>query len=70
MPFGLLVRYSRAANSAVSGGIWPKLKLNQAFMHVLITCEYEEDLIINSQCDDSIFLHYKSMKNFQTLKGS
>ena len=33
----------------VSGGIWPKFKLIQAFMHVLITCKYEKDLIENSR---------------------
>ena len=42
-------RRSRAANSIVSGGIWPKIKLIQAFMHVLITCKYEKDPIKNSQ---------------------
>ena len=42
-------RRSRAANSIVSGGIWPKFKLIQAFMHVLITCKYEKDPIKNSR---------------------
>ena len=42
-------RRSRAANSIVSGGIWPKFKLSQAFMHVLITCKYEKDPIKNSR---------------------
>ena len=32
-------RRSRAANSIVSSGIWPKLELIQAFIHVLITCK-------------------------------
>ena len=40
-----IFRRSRAANSIVSGGIWPKFKLIQAFMHVLITCKYEKDPI-------------------------
>ena len=39
----------RAANSIVSGGIWPKFKLIQDFMHVLITCKYEKDPIKNSR---------------------
>ena len=39
----------KAANSIVSGGIWPKFKLIQAFMHVHITCKYEKDPIKNSQ---------------------
>ena len=42
-------RRSRAANSIVSGGIWPKFNLIQAFMHVLITCKYEKDPIKNSR---------------------
>ena len=33
---------SRAAYSKVIGGIWPKLKLIQAFMYVLVTCKYEK----------------------------
>ena len=41
-------RRSRAANSIVSGGIWPKFKLIQASTHVLITCKYEKDPIKNS----------------------
>ena len=24
-------------------GIWPKFELIQAFMHVLVTCKYEDD---------------------------
>ena len=36
---------SRADNSEVSGGIWQKFKLIQAFMHVLVTCKNEEDPI-------------------------
>ena len=42
-------RRSKAANSVVSGWIWPKSKLIQAFMHVLVTCKYENDPIKNSQ---------------------
>ena len=38
-------RRSRAANSAVSGGIWPKFKLIQAFMVDLVICKNEEDPI-------------------------
>ena len=46
-----IFRRSRAANSIVSGGIWPKFKRIQAFMHVLITCKYETDPIENSRED-------------------
>ena len=34
---------SRAANSVVSGPIWPKFKLVRDFMHVHITCKYKKD---------------------------
>ena len=38
-------RCSRAANSVVSGLIWPKFELVRDFMHVLITCKYKKDQI-------------------------
>ena len=38
-------RHSRAANSAVSGGIRLKFKLIQSFMVILVTCKNEEDPI-------------------------
>ena len=37
---------SRAANSIVSGPIWPKVKLRD-FMHVLVTCKYRKNQIKN-----------------------
>ena len=40
-------RSPRADNSGVGGGIWPKIKLIQAFMHVLLTCKNEVDQIKN-----------------------
>ena len=40
-------RRSRAANSQVSSGIWPKFELIQAFMHVLIPCKYQKDCTLN-----------------------
>ena len=36
-------RHPRADNSGVGNGIWPKLELIQAFMHVLVTCKNEDD---------------------------
>ena len=42
-------RHARADNSGVGGGIWPKFKLIQAFMHVLVTCENEDDRIKNER---------------------
>ena len=34
-------------NSGVGGGIWPKFRLIQAFMHVLTTAKNEDDRIKN-----------------------
>ena len=42
---GNFFRRSRAANSVVSGPIWPKFKLVWDFMQVLITCKYKKDQI-------------------------
>ena len=36
---------TRAANSVVSGLIWPKFILIRDFIHVLITCKYKKDRI-------------------------
>ena len=43
-----IFRRSRAANSVVSSGTWPKLELIQAHMYVLITGKNETDPIKNS----------------------
>ena len=43
-----IFRRSRADNSVVSCGIWPKFKLILAFMNVHITCKYEKDPMKNS----------------------
>ena len=42
---GIFFRRSRAANSVVSGLIWPKFELVRDFMHVLVTCKYKKDWI-------------------------
>ena len=33
----------KAANSIVSGSIWPKFELVSEFMQVLITCKYKKE---------------------------
>ena len=38
-------RRSRAANSVISGPIWPKFELVRDFMPVLVTCKYKKDRI-------------------------
>ena len=40
---------SRAANSVVSGQIWPKFELIRDVMHVLVTCKYKMDRIKNNR---------------------
>ena len=42
-------RRSRAANSVVSGPIWPKFELFRDFMHILVTCKYKKDRIKNNR---------------------
>ena len=58
-------RRSKAANSVVSGWIWPKSKLIQAFMYVLVTCIMK---MIRSKTAKKTwwrcFPHYKSMGYF------
>ena len=44
-----IFRRSRAANSVVSGPIWPKFELVRDYMHVLVTCKYKKDRIKNKQ---------------------
>ena len=51
------------ANYVVGGQIWPKFKLKQDIMHVLITCKFEKDRI-NSNGEKVV------MSIFLTLKGS
>ena len=38
-------RSSRAANSVVSGPIWPEFELVQDLMHVSVTCKYKKDRV-------------------------
>ena len=44
---GIFFRCSRAANSIVSGLIWPKFELIRDAMHVLVTCKNKKDWIKN-----------------------
>ena len=64
-------RRSRAAYSIVSGGIWPKFKLIQAFIHVLITCKYEKDPIKTAEkMWWRSFPYYKSMGIFSDTRAA
>ena len=63
-------RRSRADNSDVGGGIWPKFEFIQAFMHVLLTCKNEDDQIKNEGARVlQDFSHYKSMGIFPDTQG-
>ena len=62
---GNFFRCSRAANSIVSGPIWPKFELVRDFMHVLVTASMKR---IGSKTTEKWwrhrFPHYKSMGAF------
>ena len=54
-----------ADNSGVSGGIWLKFEIIQAFVHILVTCKNEDDSIKMKGLEWSQhFTHYKSMGIF------
>ena len=48
-PMGIFFRRSRAAYSAVGGPIRLKFQLVPALMHVVVTCNYEKELMKNSR---------------------
>ena len=39
----------KAANSVVTGPIWPKFELVRHFMHVLVTCQFKKNRIKNNR---------------------
>ena len=50
--------------------IQPKIKLNQAFMPVLVTSNFDDDSIKNKRARlETAFSHYKSMGNFLDAQG-
>ena len=54
----------------MSGLIRPKIKLDQAFMPVLVTSNFDDDSIKNERASmETPFSHYKSMKNFLDTQG-
>ena len=67
-----LLRRSRAANSIVSGGIWPKFELMQAFVHCLVTCKNEENPFKNLRGLEwsQHISHFKSIGIIEMLNGS
>ena len=54
----------------MSGLIRPKFKLERAFMAVLVTSNFDDDLIKNEWASmETPFSHYKSMGDFLDIQG-
>ena len=54
----------------MSGLIQPKIELDQAFMSVLVTSNFDDDSIQNQWASmETPFSHYKSMGNFLDAQG-
>ena len=54
----------------MSGLIRPKIKLDQAFMPVLVTSNFDDDSIKNERASmETPFAHYMSMGNFLDVQG-
>ena len=54
----------------MSGLIRPKRELDQAFMPVLVTSNFDNDSIKNERASlETPFSHYKSMGNFIDAQG-
>ena len=48
----------------------PKIELDQAFMPVLVTSNFDDDSIKNKRASmETAFSHYKSMGNFLDTQG-
>ena len=67
--YGDFFRLSRAANSAVSGGIWPNFELLRAVMHVIITCKYEKDRMKNSREIVAKSIFGRSRAGYSVVRG-
>ena len=54
----------------MSGLIRPKIELKRAFMPVLVTSNFPNDLIKNEQASmETPFSHFKTMGNFLDAQG-
>ena len=54
----------------MSGLILPKIELNQAFMPVLVTSNFDDDSIKKERASmETAFSHSKSMGNFFDTQG-
>ena len=62
--------HSRASNSKVSSLIRPEIELARAFMPVLVTSNFDDDLFKNERASmEPAFAHYKSKGNFVDAQG-
>ena len=54
----------------MSGLIWPKIELDQAFIPVPVTNNFDDDSFINERASiETPFSLYKSMGNFLDAQG-
>ena len=54
----------------MSGLIQPKIELDQAFMPVMVTSNFDDDSIKNEQASmETPFSHYKTMGNLLDAQG-
>ena len=54
----------------MSGLIRPKFELDQAFINVLVTSNFDDDAIKNERANmETPFSHYKSMGKFSDAQG-
>ena len=54
----------------MSGLIQPKIELDRVLMPVLVTSNFDDDLIKNERASmETPFSHYKSMGNFLDAQG-
>ena len=58
----LLDAQGQLTTNVVSGGIWPKFELTQAFMHVLVIFKYQKDRIKTTE--KKWIHHFKSIEIF------
>ena len=65
------IRHSRASNSELDGLIRPKIEFIRDLMAILVTSKFDQDPGKTEIASlETIFSHYKSTGNFDTLKGT
>ena len=54
----------------MSGLIWPKIKIHQAFMPILVTSNFDDDSIKTERASmETAVFYYKSMGNILDAQG-